>query len=86
MPKPGEIVIFNRSHYEDVLIARVKGLASPAVVRKRYAIINRFEAARERRHWTAYQRATPSRSAGALQPHLPGTSFQRTASGIGIGL
>ena len=43
LPKPGEIVIFNRSHYEDVLIARVKGLASPAVIRKRYAIINRFE-------------------------------------------
>ncbi|HUZ86254.1 MAG TPA: PPK2 family polyphosphate kinase [Candidatus Baltobacterales bacterium] len=44
LPRPGEIVIFNRSHYEDVLIARVKGLASPAVIRKRYAIINRFEA------------------------------------------
>jgi len=45
LPDPGEIVIFNRSHYEDVLIARVKGLAPPAVIRKRYAIINRFEAA-----------------------------------------
>lgn len=45
LPNPGDIVIFNRSHYEDVLIARVKGLASPAVIRKRYAIINRFEAA-----------------------------------------
>ncbi|HSP10871.1 MAG TPA: PPK2 family polyphosphate kinase [Candidatus Dormibacteraeota bacterium] len=45
LPNPGEIVIFNRSHYEDVLIARVKGLVSPAVIRKRYAIINRFEAA-----------------------------------------
>lgn len=44
VPKPGEIVIFNRSHYEDVLIARVKELASPAVIEKRYAAINRFEA------------------------------------------
>jgi PPK2 family polyphosphate:nucleotide phosphotransferase len=44
LPKPGEIVIFNRSHYEDVLIARVKRLASPAVIQKRYAVINRFEA------------------------------------------
>ncbi|MGZ3390714.1 MAG: PPK2 family polyphosphate kinase [Isosphaeraceae bacterium] len=44
LPRPGEIVIFNRSHYEDVLIARVKRLASPAVIRQRYGIINRFEA------------------------------------------
>jgi PPK2 family polyphosphate:nucleotide phosphotransferase len=44
LPRSGEIVIFNRSHYEDVLIARVKGLASPAVIQKRYAAINRFEA------------------------------------------
>jgi PPK2 family polyphosphate:nucleotide phosphotransferase len=45
LPKPGEIVIFNRSHYEDVLIAKVKALASPEVIRRRYGIINRFEAA-----------------------------------------
>lgn len=44
LPKPGEIVIFNRSHYEDVLIAKVKGLASPNTIERRYATINRFEA------------------------------------------
>jgi PPK2 family polyphosphate:nucleotide phosphotransferase len=44
LPRPGEIVIFNRSHYEDVLIARVRQLASPEVIDKRYDIINRFEA------------------------------------------
>ncbi len=44
LPRPGEIVIFNRSHYEDVLIARVRELASPAVINGRYDIINRFEA------------------------------------------
>lgn len=44
LPNPGEIAIFNRSHYEDVLIARVKGLASPAVIQQRYGLINRFEA------------------------------------------
>jgi len=44
LPRPGEIVIFNRSHYEDVLIARVRELAPPRVVEARYAIINRFEA------------------------------------------
>lgn len=44
LPRPGEIAIFNRSHYEDVLIARVRTLASPKVIDARYAIINRFEA------------------------------------------
>jgi PPK2 family polyphosphate:nucleotide phosphotransferase len=44
LPGPGEIAIFNRSHYEDVLIARVRTLASPEVIDARYAIINRFEA------------------------------------------
>jgi PPK2 family polyphosphate:nucleotide phosphotransferase len=44
LPRPGEIVIFNRSHYEDVLIAKVRELAPPNVIDKRYAIINRFEA------------------------------------------
>jgi len=44
LPRPGEIVIFNRSHYEDVLIAKVRALAPPKVVDERYGIINRFEA------------------------------------------
>ena len=44
LPRPGEIVIFNRSHYEDVLIAKVRALASPKVIDKRYDLINRFEA------------------------------------------
>ena len=42
-PDPGEIGIFNRSHYEDVLIARVHALAKPAVIERRYGVINRFE-------------------------------------------
>jgi PPK2 family polyphosphate:nucleotide phosphotransferase len=44
LPRTGEIVIFNRSHYEDVLIAKVRQLASPEVIDERYALINRFEA------------------------------------------
>jgi len=43
LPQPGEIAIFNRSHYEDVLIARVKNLVPPSVWQKRYDEINRFE-------------------------------------------
>jgi PPK2 family polyphosphate:nucleotide phosphotransferase len=44
LPRPGEVVIFNRSHYEDVLIAKVRELAPPNVIAARYEVINRFEA------------------------------------------
>ena len=43
LPAPGLIGIFDRSHYEDVLIARVHGLAAPEIVEKRYGEITRFE-------------------------------------------
>jgi len=43
LPVPGDIGIFNRSHYEDVLIARVHELAAPAVIERRYNLINAFE-------------------------------------------
>lgn len=42
-PASGEIVIFNRSHYEDVLIVRVHALVPPDVWKKRYDQINAFE-------------------------------------------
>ncbi|MCP3820885.1 polyphosphate kinase 2 family protein [Streptomyces sp. A3M-1-3] len=43
LPLPGEIGIFDRSHYEDVLIARVRELVPPDAVERRYEKINRFE-------------------------------------------
>ncbi len=43
-PAKGEIVVFNRSHYEDVLVVRVRGLVPEAVWRPRYELINQFEA------------------------------------------
>ena len=43
VPAKGEVVIFNRSHYEDVLIVRVHDLVPKAVWRKRYDQINDFE-------------------------------------------
>jgi len=43
LPDQGQVGIFNRSHYEDVLIARVHDLAKPAVIERRYTLINRFE-------------------------------------------
>jgi PPK2 family polyphosphate:nucleotide phosphotransferase len=42
-PARGEVVIFNRSHYEDVLVARVHGLVPKEVWSARYDIINEFE-------------------------------------------
>jgi len=42
-PGSGEIVIFNRSHYEDVLVVRVHNLVSPEVWDRRYDHINEFE-------------------------------------------
>jgi PPK2 family polyphosphate:nucleotide phosphotransferase len=42
-PRRGTITIFNRSHYEAVLVERVKKIAPPAVWGSRYDQINRFE-------------------------------------------
>lgn len=44
LPPPGTVGVFDRSHYEDVLITRVHGLVSDADARARYAEINAFEA------------------------------------------
>lgn len=44
LPPAGFIGVFNRSHYEDVLIARVHGLVPEEVWRARYDKINEFEA------------------------------------------
>jgi PPK2 family polyphosphate:nucleotide phosphotransferase len=43
VPFRGNIGIFNRSHYEDVLIVRVHDLVHPEVWKKRYRQINDFE-------------------------------------------
>ena len=43
LPVPGEIVIFNRSHYEDVLVPRVKRTLPEDAIKKRYTEINAFE-------------------------------------------
>lgn len=43
VPAKGEIAVFNRSHYEDVLITRVHGWVSLAQCKARYAQIRDFE-------------------------------------------
>lgn len=42
-PGDGEVMIFNRSHYEDVLVPPVNGWITPAQTKQRYAHINDFE-------------------------------------------
>src|SRR4029077_11701999 len=42
-PRRGEVAIFNRSHYEDVLVVRVHELGPRSVWARRYAEINEFE-------------------------------------------
>jgi PPK2 family polyphosphate:nucleotide phosphotransferase len=43
LPGPGILGVFDRSHYEDVLIARVHALAPPEEIERRYTAINDFE-------------------------------------------
>jgi PPK2 family polyphosphate:nucleotide phosphotransferase len=43
VPGRGMLGIFNRSHYEDVLVVKVRKLAPPGVVEERYDQINQFE-------------------------------------------
>lgn len=43
VPGRGELVVFNRSHYEDVLVVRVHSLVPQSVWQKRYDHINAFE-------------------------------------------
>ncbi len=43
VPRRGMISVFNRSHYEDVLICRVKGWVSDELAHKRFGWINAFE-------------------------------------------
>ncbi len=43
LPAAGQIGVFDRSHYEDVLVVRVHGLVPPDEVEARYAEINTFE-------------------------------------------
>jgi PPK2 family polyphosphate:nucleotide phosphotransferase len=44
LPGPGILGVFDRSHYEDVLIVRVRELAPPEEIERRYGVINDFEA------------------------------------------
>jgi PPK2 family polyphosphate:nucleotide phosphotransferase len=44
LPGPGQLGVFDRSHYEDVLVGRVRSLAPATTIERRYDAINDFEA------------------------------------------
>ena len=70
-PAKGEIVIFNRSHYEDVLVVRVHKLVPQSVWSKRYNLINEFEkllAAEWHAHPEVLPPHQPRGAARALRP------------------
>ena len=69
-PGKGEVVVFNRSHYEDVLVVRVHKLAPKSVWSKRYESINDFErtlAQNGTRDTQALPAHQPRGAAGPLQ-------------------
>jgi polyphosphate kinase 2 (PPK2 family) len=50
LPAKGEVVIFNRSHYEDVLVVKVHDLVPKEALVKRYHQLNSFEHFLRQRH------------------------------------
>lgn len=44
LPEPGMVSVFDRSHYEDVLVQRVREMAPPGEIERRYGAIVDFEA------------------------------------------
>jgi PPK2 family polyphosphate:nucleotide phosphotransferase len=84
-PRRGQIVLFNRSHYEDVIAARVLGLVPEERWRPRYAHINAFErlmadndvlvlkfflhVSREEQHARLLEREKGPRTAWKLDPN-----------------
>ena len=65
LPGAGEVGVFDRSHYEDVLIVRVHDLVPRATWERRYAAINRFEASLVDRGHDDRQGDAPPVAAGA---------------------
>ncbi len=74
VPQKGQITIFNRSHYEDILIQRVHGWISEEHVAKRMAAINAFEELLQFDNNTTilkfYLHLTPDRQKEKLQERI----------------
>ncbi len=65
-PSRGELAIYNRSHYEDVLVVRVHDLAPESVWSKRYDTINDFEQMLARSICISALKSSSSASSAAL--------------------
>ena len=72
-PQRGELGIFNRSHYEDVIAVRVRKLAPKAVWSKRYAHIREFERLLVD-EGTTHRQDLPPRLEGGAGQAAPGTA------------
>lgn len=72
-PAKGMIQVFNRSHYEDVLITRVHGWCDDDTAKKRFKAINRFEKLLEENNTTVlkfYLHISPERQQERFQERL----------------
>ena len=94
-PRRGFIGIFNRSHYEDVLVGRVRKLAPKDAIEARYGQINAFEkiAERERHHafssscCTSPRRSRPSGCrSGSTSRATAGNSIRATSTTASCGM
>jgi hypothetical protein len=72
-PGRGQIAIFDRSHYEDVLIVRVRGLVPETRWRARYRHIRNFEAMLADEARSSASSSCTSRAASRPAPRSPGT-------------
>ena len=72
-PKRGEVVIFNRSHYEDVLVVRVHNLVPKKTWSKRYEEIEQLRKAPGRQRNADPEILSPHQQRGAIR------AFQATA-------
>jgi PPK2 family polyphosphate:nucleotide phosphotransferase len=73
-PAKGMIQVFNRSHYEDILVTRVHGWCDDATARKRMSAINDFEALLQKHNNTTilkfYLHISPEEQAERLQERM----------------
>ncbi len=81
LPRPGQIGVFDRSHYEDVLIVRVHELVPRATWARRYAQINHFEERCRRVGDHDRQGDAAPLAARSRRPGSPSASSGRTSTG-----
>ena len=62
--KKGEITVFNRSHYEDVLIVKVHDWIDAAECQRRFAQINAFEKMLNKKDTVTVKDSTPVKNSG----------------------